>query len=475
MSLDDDDNDESVAEIERLARAVLGRRRTAELHAALAERSAQFARVTRALPSGTDRHRARAVPGEPTPASTEAGRRCRQRIARLDAELRAFARLAPERPGRPPDSGASDGTLDGFAVGVKDVIDLAGMPTRSGSPLTAPDPVGEDSVVVARLRRAGAAIVGKTQCTEWALNDPAPTLNPWDGTRTPGGSSAGSAVAVACGMCTATLDTQTAGDVLRPAAYNGVVGLKPTIGWAPLDGVQPVASTIDTIGVTARDVRSAALVASAIADAPDRVVAGTRPTPLRVGVVNDSFVVDEATAPTRAMVTGVVDRLADAGAVVHDVRPPVDLGLVHAAHRILTFAECSAHHLPRYPTAASGYGPRARELLDLGRATPARAYVAAQLVRHDAATALATMFGDVDIVVLPVTPGSPPLRDTTGDSALQIPWTLCGFPSLSLPCGVQAGLPAAVQLVGAPNHDPALLAAAEWCEAVLDVQLRPPR
>ena len=125
------------------------------------------------------------------------------------------------------------------------------MPTRCGSALTATEPAPADATVVGRLRSAGAAIIGKTHCTEWALNDPAPTRNPWDDSRTPGGSSAGSAVAVAAGMCRATVDTQTAGDVLRPAAYNSVVGFKPTAGWAPLDGVIPVAPTIDTIGITA--------------------------------------------------------------------------------------------------------------------------------------------------------------------------------------------------------------------------------
>jgi Asp-tRNA(Asn)/Glu-tRNA(Gln) amidotransferase A subunit family amidase len=188
-----------------------------------------------------------------------------------DHRLRAWAWTGSpdDRAGAATTNG---GPLASYAVGIKDVIDVAGMPTRSGSLLTSRTPAPADAPVVARVRAAGAAVVGKTQCTEWALNDPAPTCNPWHPDRTPGGSSAGSAVAVVTGMCTATVDTQTAGDVVRPAAYNGVVGFKPTFGWAPLAGIQAVSPSVDTVGVMACEVEEAAAVAAAVAGvAPVRV------------------------------------------------------------------------------------------------------------------------------------------------------------------------------------------------------------
>jgi Asp-tRNA(Asn)/Glu-tRNA(Gln) amidotransferase A subunit family amidase len=480
MSADDRDAGAPAAELTRVARALLGEQRAEQLQTALAERGAQFALVDDATVVGGPSPLTSSTAGTmaPTPASLAAWRACRRRISALDGELRAFVWSPESEPAMAArdDSATPHRPLDGMAVGVKDVIDVAGMPTRSGSPLTSVDPASRDAVTVSRLRRAGAAIIGKTECTEWALNDPAPTRNPWDGARTPGGSSSGSAVAVASGMCTATLDTQTAGDVLRPAAYNGVVGFKPTLGWTSLVGVQPVASSIDTIGVTARGVEAAGAVAAVVADAdvaPD-FVADDRPAPVRIGVVDDAFL--EAAPPSvRANVADVADRLAAAGAAVETLRAPVDLRAIHAAHRVLTFAECAAHHLGRYRAHGHRYGPRARELLDLGMVTPAHALVAAQRFRRQATAALAAVFSAVDVLVLPVTPGPAPASDTTGDSAFQIPWTLCGLPALTLPSGLIGGLPVGVQLVGPAHRDGMLLAIARWCEDVLDVRLDPGR
>ncbi|MBO2450263.1 amidase [Actinomadura barringtoniae] len=404
------------------------------------------------------------------------------------------------------------GPLAGFLLAVKDVIDVAGMPTRAGSPLTAADPAWEDAPAIARLRAAGAEILGKSQCTEWALNDPAPTLNPWDPRRTPGGSSAGSAVAVATGLCTASVDTQTAGDIVRPAAYNGVTGLKPTYGWAPTQGSRAVAPSIDTLGVIARDVTDAAAVARAMADHPARFILPphtapphTRPpgaaapqsaTPgatapgatapdaaaqhaaaphslallaaPRIGVLRDPFC-DDVGPAVRAGLADAVRRFAEAGAEVVEVMASVDLAAVHAAHRVITFAECALQHARRFRAHAGDYGPRARELIERGLATSALAYLDADRVRRDAAASLAALLDGVDVLLVPATPEPAPPRATTGDSRLQIPWTLCGFPTLVLPSGMSDGLPLAVQLVGAMNAEATLLAAGLWCESALDV------
>jgi aspartyl-tRNA(Asn)/glutamyl-tRNA(Gln) amidotransferase subunit A len=355
-------------------------------------------------------------------------------------------------------------------IGVKDVIDVAGMPTRAGSPQTVPDPVQWDAPAVARLRAAGAVVAGKTQCTQWALNDPAPTRNPWNHDRTPGGSSAGSGAAVAAGMCTATVDTQTAGDVLRPAAYTGTVGFKPSIGWVTADGSVPVAPSIDTLGVIAGRVGDAAAVAAAIADEPERFSRPGVPAAPRIGVLVSDFTASTSLA-VRENLRQVLGRLAAAGADLSGVQCPADLPLVHAAHRVITLAECAAWHLPG-GAGLGGYGPRARELIDLGSVTPAHVYLHAQRVRQEAARRLAAMFADVDVVVLPVVPGPAPARDATGDSRFQIPWTLCGFPALSLPAGLSPdGLPLAVQLIAGLHHEQALLAAGRWIEQVLALNL----
>src|SRR5918996_176753 len=235
-----------------------------------------------------------------------------------DHRLRAWAWTGSpdDRAGAATTNG---GPLASYAVGIKDVIDVAGMPTRSGSLLTSRTPAPADAPVVARVRAAGAAVVGKTQCTEWALNDPAPTCNPWHPDRTPGGSSAGSAVAVVTGMCTATVDTQTAGDVVRPAAYNGVVGFKPTFGWAPLAGVQAGSPSVDTVGVMACEVGEAAAVAAAVAgDAARFDVPEVSPAP-SIGVLRDPFYGDLAVGVEKNL-SEVVGVLAEEGATVCDTR-----------------------------------------------------------------------------------------------------------------------------------------------------------
>jgi aspartyl-tRNA(Asn)/glutamyl-tRNA(Gln) amidotransferase subunit A len=461
----------AAARLLRAASAVLGEKRAALLRDALAERAAQLVRVGE-FATAVPKRQPPAALASPGPASRAAWEGCRDRIEALEECLRAWAWQAPLADER--SSGGAAGALDGYVVGVKDVIDVAGMPTRAGSPLTSPAPVRVDAPTVARLRAAGAAIAGKTRCTEWALNDPAPTRNPWAPDRTPGGSSAGSAVAVAAGMCTATVDTQTAGDVLRPAAYNGVVGFKPTIGWVSTDGSQPVAATIDTIGVTARRVDDAAAVAAAIADDParfsHRAVSGLP----RLGVLTDPFA-DDLGPVMRANFSETLQRLTDAGAKLAAVSCPVDLSLVHAAHRVITFAECAAEHLAAGRHSREEYGPRARELIDLGAVTPAHAYLHAQRVRRDTARWLATMFADADVILLPVVPETAPAQTTTGDSRLQIPWTLCGFPALSLPTGLSpTGLPLAMQFIADRCNEQALLTAAHWSERVLGLNLAPP-
>jgi Asp-tRNA(Asn)/Glu-tRNA(Gln) amidotransferase A subunit family amidase len=467
-----DHGTESAAMTMRVAAAVLGDLRAGQMRDRILERAEQVRRVEQAAASAAGQPPPGGMQRGPAMASAEAAKTCRERIEALDADLHAIAWLAPGHPAA-ASATAAGAALGGFALGVKDIIDVAGMPTRCGSALTAAQPARADAAVVTRLRSAGAALIGKTHCTEWALNDPAPTRNPWDTSRTPGGSSAGSAVAVAAGMCRATVDTQTAGDVLRPAAYTGVVGFKPSSGWAPLDGVTPVAPTIDTIGITARHLGDAAAVAAAIADDPASLTATASSGPPRIGVLSDAFFGTAATA-TLASIARTIEHLEAAGAVVVELRPTADLTDVHAAHRLITFAECAWQHRTRYRDHRQRYGTRAQELIDLGLTTLAHAYLDAQRVRRHAAGQLARLFDHADILAMPVTPEPAPARTATGDPAFQIPWTLCGFPALSLPTGVDHGLPQAIQIVGPPHRDAQLLAASRWCEQVIGARPVPP-
>ncbi len=425
------------------------------------------------------------------PAAVEIFAACRDRIQRLDPTLHAWAALdldAAERTAATAAAATAQRPLAGVPVGIKDVFATAGLPTRAGSALladrlaaTASDgPAGDgggDAPAVARLRQAGAVVVGKTACTELALNDPAPTRNPWDPTRTPGGSSAGSAVAVATGMCLASLDTQTAGDILRPAAYNGVVGFKPTYGTIPRQGVVPVAWTIDTVGVQTRRVVDAALLFAVLAGRPG--VGGpdgwTWQGPPRLGLVRDPLL-DRADA--QAAATQAVGVLRGAGAHTSEVWLDGALELAHAAHRVVTFCECAAVHEELLDRHAEQLGPKARTLLELGAVTPATGYLRAQRLRRRLAVRLQTSFQEhgVDALVTPTATGPAPADlATTGDSSLQLPWTFAGLPAISLPVGLgQTGMPLAIQLIGAAGADERLLAVARWCEQALDIDLHPP-
>jgi aspartyl-tRNA(Asn)/glutamyl-tRNA(Gln) amidotransferase subunit A len=429
------------------------------------------------------------------PAAVEVFAGCRDRIQRLDPTLHAWAALDLDAAERA--AAAMDGTagataqrpLAGIPVGIKDVFATAGLPTRAGSALldgllaaTAGDgPAGDggDAPAVARLRQAGAVVIGKTACTELALNDPAPTRNPWDPSRTPGGSSAGSAVAVATGMCLASLDTQTAGDILRPAAYNGVVGFKPTYGTIPRQGVVPVAWSIDTVGVQTRRVTDAALLFAVLAGRPG--VGGpdgwTWRGPPRLGLVRDPLL-DRADAQARATITQAVAVLRGAGAQTTEVWLDGALELAHAAHRVVCFCECAAVHAELLDRHAEQLGPKARTLLELGAVTPATGYLRAQRLRRRLEVRLKASIQEhgVDALVTPTASGPAPADlATTGDSSLQLPWTFVGLPAISLPVELgETGMPLAIQLIGAAGADERLLAVARWCERALNIDLHPP-
>jgi len=380
------------------------------------------------------------------------------------------------------------GPLHGVPVGIKDIYYTQGVLTTAGSLILADFVPDFDATTVAKLKQAGAIIMGKTVTTEFACGDPSPTRNPWNVHHTPGGSSSGSAVGVAAGMFPAALGSQTGGSILRPASYNGVVGLKPTFGRVSRHGVVPVAMSLDTMGPFTHTVEDAALMLNVLAGhdpldpssstrpVPDyRKAIGTQRTPPRIGLVTEYFygkINDETEAHTNA----IAEKLAGAGATVEEVDIAADFDAMLSAHRVLMNVEGASVHQDWFNTRPDDYSPNIRGVVENGRQVSAVTYVQAKRVqdrfRRDVADALRSF----DVLLTPSTP-TPAPRDltTTGDPSFQSPFTFGGFPTITLPSGLSdGGLPFGVQLAAPHFADETLLAAAHWCEEIIDANLTPP-
>jgi amidase len=339
-----------------------------------------------------------------------------------------------------------------------------------------------DASSVARLRGAGAIILGKTVTTEFAMGDPPPTVNPWHEAHTPGGSSSGSAVAVATRMCPLATGSQTAGSVIRPAAYNGVVGLKPTFGLVSRHGVFPVSWTLDTLGWMARSVEDAALALDALAGHDPRDpgsasvpyepvsgaldVTGWQP---RLGIVAGDFE-RTASAEMQAHFFTVIENLRLGGNTVELFDLPVSYLGVREAQLVIDYTETAASHRKVHAVRADDYAPNVRARIEAGELIPAVAYVQAQRLRRQFRSDLEQSMQAVDALIMPAaTGGAPAGLDSTGDPGFYSPWTLAGLPAITLPTGMsRAGLPLGVQMVGRPFDEATLLRAARWVEERVD-------
>ncbi len=404
---------------------------------------------------------------------------CLDQIERFENRLRAWVAVDAEgalRQARELDAAraarAAAGPLAAVVLGVKDIIDVQGLPTRAGSPLTSTAPAAADAPVVAWLRRAGAIILGKTVTTEFACFDPPPTRNPWNLQATPGGSSSGSAVAVATGMSVAALGTQTGGSILRPAAYCGVCGIKPTFGTVSREGVVPVSRTLDHVGCLTASVADLKVVWQVIADSA-RAAGGKLPpakSPSRapkLGVVEALF--GEASGEVSGMVQKALQRLRAAGARLEPVAAQLDFPLIRDVHRTIMAFEAADYHQATYGSRRIGYGPNLQSLLEEGSLVAESTYRAALAQRERLIRQAAGFLAKVDAWIMPATPTAAPPPDTTGDARFNSPWSLLGVPAVTLPCGLAPsnGTPIGVQLVGRAQGDAALLDWAAWCEAQL--------
>lgn len=385
------------------------------------------------------------------------------------------------------DSGAETGPLHGVPIGIKDIYNIAGVPTTAGSKVYADFVPNETAVTINLLEDAGAVILGKTVTTEFACLDPSHTKNPWNPAHTPGGSSSGSAVSVAARMCPVAMGSQTVGSVLRPAAYNGIVGLKPTYGRVSRRGVVPVSWSLDTVGWMGRTVEDVALLLQVMAG-PDEQdpVASLLPagdylsglesaSPPRIGLIT-TFFMEESDQETQQHTKAILEQLTSAGASVVELTLPESFNAAFADQLLIMAAEAAAFHKPMYEKQAQDYRPKLREMLRQGLETDAVTYSKALERRLRFTADMKLLAEQADVLLTPSTPTAP-LADltNTGDTRFQGPWTSCGLPTITLPIGLaESGLPLGIQLITSPFEEAKLLATARWCEKIIDVQLAPP-
>jgi aspartyl-tRNA(Asn)/glutamyl-tRNA(Gln) amidotransferase subunit A len=418
---------------------------------------------------------------------------CLKQIDRYEEQVRAWvlvdrdgARADAARLATEVKAGRYRGPLHGIPVGIKDIYDVFDWPTAAGSRLWANSIARQDSTAVRRLRQAGAVVLGKTVTTQYASFDPPPTRNPWDLKRTPGGSSSGSAAALACGMCLGALGSQTGGSICRPASYCGVAGLKPTFGRVSAAGVMALAPSMDHPGPMGRSVRDLGILMQTIAGAdpldptcvdrpvPDFLAALERPNPPRLGRVRGLFE-DLAEPVMGSLLDHVVERLQARGAVFQARAMPAAFAEVLPRHRAVMAVEAAAFHGPRLKQHPQDYLPRIRALLEEGLACPAPEYARCKEHQCLLTREMLTCFEGVDALLTPATRGPAPDAASTGDPAFNSPWSYTGLPAVSFLAGWDpAGLPLCIQLVGPPWQEAELLSASAWCEAALDVEKREP-
>ena len=407
-----------------------------------------------------------------TLTATQVVEACLDRIAATDGEIGAWASVSPGAAlaeARACDADLRAGRpfrlLHGVPVGIKDIIDVAGMPKTNGGPAFAHTRPKRDAALVARLREHGAIILGKTVATPFAYRDPAGTRNPWALDHTPGGSSSGSAAAVAAGHVPLAIGTQTIGSMLRPAAFCGVVGLKGDHGDVPLDGVLPLAPSLDHAGAFARQVFEAAMAQRAMAGRLVRVP--ELATPPRLVAPPELF--DRAEPGPRRALDDVVASFTAAGATVVREPLPVPVDDVVRAGMTVLEAEAAAQHRTWFAAHGDEYPPLIHDLVAAGLAPDPDELEAAQRARAEFRAAIGPWLATFDAVLSPVAPGpAPVLGSGTSDPALCAPWTYAGVPAISIPTGLDGdGLPLAIQLVSAPGALDPLLGTAAWCERIV--------
>lgn len=389
-----------------------------------------------------------------------------ERVAEREPQVRAWVVRHDADELRKAYRALPPGPLNRWTIGVKDVIDTADSTTERGSPIYSGRTTVNDAACVALVRRAGALVTGKTATTEFALFTPTVTTNPHHPAHTPGGSSSGSGAAVADGMVRAAFGTQTVGSVLRPAAYCGVVGFKPTHQLVPLTGVATLAHSFDTVGWLTRSVADAATMFEA--------VAGGRPAAsverIRIGHYR-SHHWDAAQPELASVLDGAAGRLSDAGIDVIELEPLAHLERVFDAADTILHYEMTRVFAWERTNHLELISPLVRKMLERADQIDLATYVGAQRVLGEARRAHDAFLREngMHAMLTPSAPGEAPLMNTTGDSIFNRTWTSLGVPAINLPSGLGPnGLPVGVQLAGRAWADDELLAVAGTVEAAVE-------
>ncbi len=362
---------------------------------------------------------------------------------------------------------ASRPALFGVPVGVKDVFHVEGFPTRAGSRLPSAELAGEEAAVVTDLKAAGALILGKTQTTEFAYFGPGPTRNPWDPAHTPGGSSSGSAAAVAAGFCPLALGTQTIGSISRPASFCGVVGYKPSYGRISRRGLIPLAPSLDHVGWFTPDVAGAERVATVLCRGWRPVYGESLPV---LGIPGGPYL-RRAEGEGRTFFRQVCRRLTAAGHAVLRVEAMPDFDGIEIRHRAIVAAEAARVHRAWFERFADLYHPKTRELIETGLEISdselETALTGCEALRAELES-LRRATG-VDVWISPAAPGAAPAGlASTGDPVMNLPWTHAGLPTLAIPAGASpGGLPMGLQLAGGWQRDEDLFGWGRRAEATL--------
>lgn len=372
-------------------------------------------------------------------------------------------------------SGKELGALHGVPVGVKDIFDTDDLPTEMGSAAFIGHQPHKNAALVDRIVAAGGYVLGKTATTEFAFMHPAETRNPWNASHTPGGSSSGSAAAVAAGHVPVAIGTQTNGSVIRPAAFCGVVGFKPSFDTLPIGGALAFSATLDQAGVFAPRVADAARFTASLAG-PGAIAAEIEPVslPPRIAVL-ERFPWNTAEPDAAEHLRAVMIRLADAGATLEKIQLPEAFDEAHRVHRTIMFYEGAREHAPRQAEHRRILSAALNAAIDEGLALPHDQYRAA-LTRRAALIELASdLFGEFDAIASLPAPGAAPARlDLTGDPSFCTLWSLLGFPAVALPTGLShGGLPYGVQLAARALADNRLLRVASWSEAAVGFDRSP--
>lgn len=399
------------------------------------------------------------------------------RINERDATVHAWAYIdvdAARAQAQTKDSGPRTGALHGIPIGLKDIIETADMPTEYGSPIYGGHRPAKDATVTARLKAAGAIILGKTVSTEFASRTPGPTTNPHNSAHSPGGSSSGSAAAVADFQVPAALGTQTLGSVLRPASFCGVLGYKPAFDQFPVTGVYPYAPSFDTVGVFARNLGDLPVLSAVLSGRPvpaDGPLAIIEPSsPPRFALTRTQYW-DEADEDAKARLESFANDLAQTGGRVRAFDMPEGFGEMDQALHTIEAAEAAATHAIHWRDHRAQLSKYFQGKIEAGLRVDEVTLAGARETVQKWRAAFPTFLEPGELVLTLSSTGEAPLGlESTGDPVFNQLWTALHYPALSLPAGTgKTGLPLGIQLVSPDGNETHLFAAARWSAAALDL------